>query len=46
MGSIVKDTRREKTYYFILGGHKQVIEFYHILYDDATIYMDRKYKRF
>ena len=46
MGSIVKEKRRENSYYYSLGGHKQIIEFYNILYKDATIYMDRKYKRF
>ena len=46
MGSIVKDNRRETTYYYSLGGHRQVIKFYHILYDTATIYMPRKFLRF
>lgn len=46
MGNVIKEPRREKTYYYRLGGHKQIIEFYHILYDDATIYMERKYNRF
>lgn len=46
MGSVVKEKRREHTYYYNLGGHRQVIKFYHLLYDNATIYMDRKYLRF
>lgn len=46
MGSIIKEKRRDKTYYYSLGGHRQVIKFFHILYDNATIYMERKYNRF
>ena len=46
MGSVIKESRRENTYYYSLGGHLQVIQFYHILYDNATIYMERKYNRF
>lgn len=45
-GSIVKDHRREHTWYYSLGGHAQVLEFYHVLYDNATIWMERKYQRF
>ena len=46
MGSVIKESRREHTYYYSLGGHRQVIAFYHQLYDNATIYMTRKYLRF
>ena len=46
MGSIIKEKRRDKTYYYSLGGHQQVKKFFHILYDNATIYMERKYNRF
>lgn len=46
MGSVIKDSRRKLTYYYSLGGHRQVIRFYHILYDTATIYIPRKYLRF
>ena len=46
MGSIIKDSRRESTYYYSLGGHQQVISFYHKLYNGATIYMERKFQRF
>ena len=45
-GSIIKEPRRNYTWYYTLGGHKQVINFYHLLYDNATIYMERKYLRF
>ena len=46
MGSIYKDKRRNYTYYYSIGGHQQVKSFYHILYDDATLWLDRKYNRF
>lgn len=45
-GSIIKEKRREKTYYFSFGGNKQIEYFYHLLYDKATVWMDRKYKKF
>lgn len=46
MGSIVKENRQESTYYYSLGGRLQLIQFFHMLYDDASIWMDRKYNRF
>ena len=46
MGSTYPEKRRESTWYFGFGGNQQVINFYHYLYDDATIWMDRKYNRF
>ena len=46
MGSVIKENRHDFTYYYSLGGHRQVIQFYHILYDNATVYMQRKYLRF
>ena len=45
-GSIVKEKRTEKTYYFSFGGNNQLEYFYHYLYDNATIWMDRKYNKF
>lgn len=45
-GSVVKDSRKQKTFYFSLGGHKQVQKFYHLLYDNANIFMDRKKEKF
>lgn len=45
-GSVIKDKRREKTYYFSFGGNNQLEYFYHYLYNDATIWMDRKYNKF
>lgn len=46
MGSIAKEHRREYTYYYTLGGRLQLIQFFHMLYDNASIWMDRKYNRF
>lgn len=46
MGQIIPEKRREQTWYFTLGGNQQVIKFYHLLYEDATVWMDRKYNRF
>lgn len=45
-GSVFKEKRSEKTWYFSFGGHCQIQDFYEILYKDATIWMDRKYNRF
>ncbi|MBO7693633.1 MAG: hypothetical protein J6T10_13520 [Methanobrevibacter sp.] len=46
MGTINKEERREYTWYWKLDGNQQVIKFYHYLYDNATIWMDRKYNKF
>lgn len=46
MGTVSKEQRREYTWYWKLSGNQQVIKFYHYLYDDATIWMDRKYNKF
>lgn len=45
-GAVSKEQRREYTWYWKLSGNQQVIHFYHYLYDDATIWMDRKYNKF
>lgn len=46
MGSVIQEKRRNNTWYYTLGGHLQVIKFYHLLYNNSTIYMERKYLRF
>lgn len=46
MGSVYKEERRENTWYWRLNGNQQVIKFYHYLYDEATLWMDRKYNKF
>ena len=45
-GSVILEKRRKNTYYFSFGGNNQIKYFYHFLYDNATIYLDRKYNRF
>lgn len=45
-GSVYKDKRRENSWYFSLGGNKQVIEAYHLMYDNSSRYMERKFNKF
>lgn len=45
-GSVLKEKRRENTYYFTFGGNNQLKFFYDFLYKNSTIWMDRKYNRF
>lgn len=46
MGSIVKDKRHDTVWIYTLGGNQQIIKFYSLLYQNATIYMERKHKKF
>ena len=46
IGSVVKDKRKENSFAYSIGGINAVENFYHMLYDDATVYLDRKYERF
>lgn len=45
-GSVVKDKRKSNSWYFSMGGKDNVINFYHLLYDNAHRYMNRKYYKF
>lgn len=45
-GSIYPEKRREHTWYFNIGGNRQVIHFCKKMYNDATVYLDRKYNRY
>lgn len=45
-GSVVKEERREHSYYYRTNSNPQTIKFYHYLYDDATVFMKRKYDKF
>lgn len=45
-GSVVQDKRKTNSWYFNLGGNLQVLQFYHLLYDNKTRYMRRKYDKF
>lgn len=42
-GKIYKEERREKTFYFKLGGNIKVRHFCKYIHKDATIFMERKY---
>ena len=43
-GNLMKEERREKTWYYKQSGNKKVKAFCDYIYADATIYMERKYK--
>lgn len=45
-GSIYQDSRKENSWYFNLGGNLQVIKAYHLMYDNKTRYMKRKFDKF
>lgn len=45
-GSILKDKRKDNSWYFNLGGNLQVLKAYHLMYDNATRFMQRKYNKF
>ena len=45
-GSVYKDKRKTNSWYYNLGGNQQVIKAYHLLYDNKTRYMQRKYDKF
>ena len=46
IGGYFKDKRKENSWYFSINGNQQIIMFYHWLYDDATIFLQRKYDKF
>lgn len=46
MGNIYKDKRREKSYYLNIGGRQQVLKIKNYLYDDAVVFLQRKYDVF
>lgn len=45
-GSVVYDKRKEFSVSYSISGNNVLEQFYHIIYDNATIYLDRKYLRF
>lgn len=45
-GSVFPDKRREHTWYYSIGGNRQVLKLCHYMYEEATIWMDRKYSRY
>lgn len=45
-GDVHKEKRRDFTWYYSIGGNRQVLDICHYMYDEATIWMDRKYARY
>lgn len=45
-GTILPDLRKENSWYFNLGGNLQVLQAYHLMYDNATRFLQRKYLKF
>lgn len=45
-GTLIKDKRNDCTWYFNLGGNRQVLSFCNKMYENASIYLDRKYERY
>lgn len=45
-GSVISDKRKENSWYFNLGGNQQILKAYHLMYDNKTRYMKRKYDKF
>ena len=45
-GDIRKEKRRDFTWYYSIGGNRQVLDICRYMYDEATIWMDRKYARY
>lgn len=45
-GRVNKEYRRDYSYYYRTNSNPQSIKVYHYLYDDATVYMKRKYDKF
>lgn len=45
-GSIYQDKRKTNSWYYNLGGNLQVIQAYHLMYDNKTRFLKRKYEKF
>lgn len=46
IGQIFPDKRKENSWYLGINGNLQVEKAYHMIYDNATRYMERKYLKF
>lgn len=46
MGSVFPDKRKENSWYLNINGNQQVEQCYHLMYDNATRFMQRKYEKF
>lgn len=45
-GDVHKEKRRYFTWYYSIGGNRQVLDICNYMYDEATIWMNRKYARY
>lgn len=45
-GTVLPDLREKNSWYFNLGGNLQVLQAYHLMYDNATRFLQRKYLKF
>lgn len=45
-GDVHKEKRRDFTWYYSIGGNRQVLDICHYMYDEATIWMNKKYARY
>lgn len=45
-GSVYQDKRKTNSWYYNLGGNLQVIQAYHLMYDNKTRFLKRKYEKF
>lgn len=45
-GTVLPDLRKKNSWYFNLGGNLQVLQAYHLMYDNATRFLQRKYLKF
>lgn len=45
-GSVFEDKRKQNSWYFSLGGNLQIIKLYHLMYNNASRYMKRKFDKF
>ena len=46
LGDIYPEKRSQFTWYYTIGGNQQVLKICHYMYDNAIIWMDRKYNRY
>lgn len=46
IGNVFPEKRREETWYYSVGGNQQVLKICHYMYNDASIWMNRKYNRY
>lgn len=45
-GSVFPDKRKKNSWYYALGGNLQILQAYHLMYDNSHRYMKRKFDKF